>query len=144
MAVNLLLLMCTTILNSEPMPETKLNSRVDNCVELGQAAETYGHDPLMVIAIAHTESRFDKHAVSRAGAVGILQILPKYFCPSVGPCNHLQAGLFAWRQWKKVYRSKKDALCGYNSGKRCKNNHAATGYANLVLRKYSRLKRHIR
>lgn len=140
MTTEFLFYACTVLLSAEPMPQEKFDARVANCVELAELSVEYGHDPLMVISIAHTESRFNKKAVSHAGAVGIMQVLPRYFCPKFGPCDHTQAGLYAWHSWKSRYPSKKDALCGYNSGKRCKNNHAANGYANLVLQKYVSIK----
>jgi hypothetical protein len=140
MTTEFLFYVCAVLLNAESMPQEKFDTRVGNCVELGELSIDYGHDPLMVISIAHTESRFNKEAVSHAGAVGIMQVMPRFFCPKTGLCDHTQAGLYAWRYWKSRYESRKDALCGYYSGRRCKNNHAGTGYARLVLQKYVSIK----
>lgn len=140
MSVETLLFLCMSVLKTEAMPQEVLYSRSANCTQLSQLAEEYGHDPVMVIAIAHTESRFDTEAVSSAGARGMMQVLPRYFCPKTGPCDYTHAGLYAWKRWKERFKKTKDSLCGYNSGKRCKNNHRGTWYANLVLRKYRRLK----
>jgi soluble lytic murein transglycosylase-like protein len=40
--------------------------------------EHFEVDPLMILAIAKTESHFDKHAISSAGAMGVMQILTKW------------------------------------------------------------------
>lgn len=149
MPVETLMLLCVSILSSEPMPERKLATLSGNCVELAAKAEDYGHDPLMVIAIGHTESRFKKRAKSGAGAVGMMQVLPKYYCPRSGRCDYTEAGLLAWKKWKAITwkgvpKTIRNALCGYNSGSHCAKNHRARVYANVVLRKYRRLKAIIR
>ena len=41
------------------------------------AAEEAGLDPFLVLAVIRQESYFDEDAVSRAGAVGLMQIMPK-------------------------------------------------------------------
>ena len=145
MPVETLMFLCVSILSSEPMPEKTMSKLSGNCVELATKAEDYGHDPLMVIAIGHTESRFKKNAKSKAGAVGMMQALPKYYCPKSRHCDYTRAGLLAWKKWKAVTwkgvpKTKKNALCGYNSGSHCAKNHRARVYANVVLGKHRRLK----
>jgi len=44
--------------------------------EIWQCAEEYRLDPYMVCAVIHTESRFRPMAVSRLGAVGLMQLMP--------------------------------------------------------------------
>ena len=44
--------------------------------EIWQHAEEYRLDPYLVCAVIHTESRFRPTAVSRLGAVGIMQLMP--------------------------------------------------------------------
>ncbi len=41
-----------------------------------QFAGEYGLDPYLVAAIIHTESGFDPDAVSRVGAIGLMQVMP--------------------------------------------------------------------
>ncbi|MCL1982949.1 MAG: lytic transglycosylase domain-containing protein [Clostridiales bacterium] len=41
-----------------------------------RAGEVYGVDPKLLMAIAHTESKFNPGAVSRAGAIGMMQVMP--------------------------------------------------------------------
>lgn len=42
-----------------------------------EASQKYGVDPNLVAAMAFRESRFDPHAVSRIGAQGVMQLMPK-------------------------------------------------------------------
>lgn len=42
-----------------------------------EAADSTGYDWTLIAAIAYTESRFDSTAVSRAGAKGVMQVMPR-------------------------------------------------------------------
>lgn len=44
--------------------------------EIWQYSEEYRLDPYLVCAVIHTESRFRPAAVSRLGAVGLMQLMP--------------------------------------------------------------------
>ncbi|MEO1889053.1 MAG: lytic transglycosylase domain-containing protein [Cycloclasticus sp.] len=39
-------------------------------------ARQYKVDPALVMAVIHAESAYDQHAISRAGAVGLMQLMP--------------------------------------------------------------------
>lgn len=41
-----------------------------------QQARRYKVDPSLVMAVIHAESAYDKNAISRAGAVGLMQLMP--------------------------------------------------------------------
>jgi peptidoglycan lytic transglycosylase len=45
--------------------------------DIAAVADKYGLDPYLVAAVARTESGFDPEARSHAGAVGLMQLLPK-------------------------------------------------------------------
>ncbi len=47
--------------------------------EVGEWADTYGLDPLLVYAVIHTESGFDPEAASDAGAIGLMQMTEDTF-----------------------------------------------------------------
>ena len=137
-------MLCISLLSVEDMSEEKLYSRADNCEELWHLSEEQGLDPLLMLAISHTESRFNKKAKSRAGAMGMMQVLPRYFCPKKGPCDYTAAGFKAWKAWSKKRgnkkRSIKEALCRYNSGQPCSKSPRASYYAKVVLRKFRLLR----
>jgi soluble lytic murein transglycosylase len=44
--------------------------------EIAAAAERHGLDPYLVAAVVRAESNFEPEAVSRAGAVGLMQVMP--------------------------------------------------------------------
>ncbi len=44
---------------------------------INQAAQEYGVDPKLVAAVAEVESGFNQDAVSGAGAVGVMQLMPE-------------------------------------------------------------------
>jgi soluble lytic murein transglycosylase len=44
--------------------------------EIQQSARQYGQDPLLIAAIIRVESNYREDAVSRKGAVGIMQLMP--------------------------------------------------------------------
>ena len=55
-------------------------------------ADAHGHDPYELLAIAITESNLNPKAVSSAGAVGLFQVMCKYWYKqqgykSIGHCN---------------------------------------------------------
>ena len=112
-----------------------------------------------------TESAWVPSAVSRAGACGLTQVMPKYTggkasggvkytCKQLtsDPKLSIRLGARIYRYWLSNYarckRNKctksqhKIALCGYNAGYRCKGenpNKHGMGYANVVLGRAYRL-----
>ncbi|MHC4977342.1 MAG: transglycosylase SLT domain-containing protein, partial [Planctomycetota bacterium] len=65
------------------------------CREIEHRAKARAMDPLIPVAVASIESGFTRKIKSRSGAVGPLQILPVYWCPTKGNCNEIEAGLDA-------------------------------------------------
>jgi soluble lytic murein transglycosylase len=51
--------------------------RIQYREEIAQAAETYEVNPFLIAAVAQTESGFNPLAVSGAGAVGVMQLMPE-------------------------------------------------------------------
>jgi soluble lytic murein transglycosylase-like protein len=64
-----------------PVPAQKLSAAQRRVLALApqvqQVARTYDIDPLLLHAIAHVESRHNPQAVSPAGALGLMQVMPE-------------------------------------------------------------------
>jgi soluble lytic murein transglycosylase-like protein len=52
------------------------DSNADAPVLFKEAAQTHGIDPRLLVAIAHRESAMNPNATSRAGACGLMQLMP--------------------------------------------------------------------
>ena len=94
-------------------------------------AKENGLDPLLVAAIIYRESRFDKNAVSRSSARGLMQIMPAtgediarrlkadgYFIQDLfDPDTNLRFGCYYMAEMKKEFDFDMTlALAAYNSG----------------------------
>jgi soluble lytic murein transglycosylase-like protein len=74
----------------------------------------------LLAAVAHTESRFDQSARSDAGAVGVLQVMPKtaaalHYDPEEMSAN-VMAGAVYLKQLISRFGSVELALAAYNAG----------------------------
>jgi len=77
-----------------------------------------GLPPGLLIAMAQTESNWDPKAVSPAGAIGIMQIIPKWH-PGVDPWNPVTSIQYAGKYIKNLYQKYGNytlALAAYNWG----------------------------
>jgi soluble lytic murein transglycosylase-like protein len=97
-------------------------------------------DPLLVTAIAYTESKFVTTAKSKSGCCGVMQVMPRY---SKYTCKQLynrriniQEGIRKMNAWKA--RFGKEWVCHYNGGNVCK------GYAHKYARFVHYLHREMR
>ncbi len=91
-----------------------------------RVAERYGIDPLLMAAIANTESANDPNAVSPVGAIGLMQLMPQTaaFLSSAdedvsltSPARNLELGARYIRQLKRLYGGDVPLmLAAYNSG----------------------------
>src|SRR3954447_16527373 len=62
----------TLAVNAFPLPVPHYLAQI-----IGDAAAKYSVDPNLIAAMAFRESRFDSTAVSRRGAQGIMQLMPR-------------------------------------------------------------------
>ena len=117
------------------------DKRLRSCVSIASLAEKEGLPATEVAAIGYVESRYDSHRTSRAGARGVLQVIPKYWCPKRGRagCDYSIAGLRAWRTYRK--RGLTEGLCRYSTGKPCRMTSGGRRYARKVTRNLNVAKR---
>ena len=102
------------------------------------------HDPLLLAAISYHESRFNQEARSHVGAIGIMQIMPRYHMEKIAECGDFRSSIEAnvctgakvLRQTKDLSATLMNALLRYNGSL----GDPDAVYANDVLRQYRRLK----
>lgn len=119
-----------------------------------EMSEKYDIRPTVMVALIHEESRYKPDAISRAGACGLTQVLPKYTRNPKLSCRQLKDPRVAIETGSKTLskfyyssyakQSYKTALCTYNAGYRCKKNspsYSQNGrrYAKRILRLSSRI-----
>jgi hypothetical protein len=107
-----------------------------SCEEIVITSLSTGEDPTLMLSIAWHESTFRSRVKSPAGAIGPLQVLPRYWCPqgSRKGCDLISAGFKAWTTYFKMEKgNEKQALCRYNSGRKCASSSAALRYSKRVL-----------
>ena len=119
--------------------ELQMPDRISVCVSVMEEADRQGVPPNLSAAVAWHESKFNADAVSKAGAVGPLQILPRYWCPlkKLKDCDLVVEGVSALKVYIEKYDNYKKALCHYNSGNKCSNRSKT--YARRVLITFNRL-----
>ena len=109
----------------------KLACKSQSIIE--KEAEKYNLSPELLAALIFVESGWNRKAVSKAGACGLTQVIPKWTGPPVTSrkytCSELkkpkvsiQVGAKILDYWIRKYGNGniKVGLCGYNSGYRCK------------------------
>ena len=129
---------CDELRDLRPFPV----DRMGTCERVAEVAEEWDIDPMLLISVAWHESRFNNKAVSRSGAVGALQILPKWFCGSQ-KCDYIYVGGRAFTRWRKrakgnLYKTLAMYNGGNSPGKR------SFRYAKAVMRTYKLLRRRCR
>ena len=96
-------------------------------------ARRYRVDPALVMAVVHTESAYDRKAVSRAGAVGLMQLMPqtaKRFgvTDRTNAEQNINGGTRYLRHLLELYKFDiKLALAAYNAGE-----NAVLKYGNKI------------
>ncbi len=125
-----------------------------------EEARLYGVEPAMVYAIMRQESRFEAEIVSRAGAVGLMQIMPSTGAELAGrlrltdysltdPSINIKMGTFYLNFLRRYSDDVGIILASYNAGpnKIRRWSASVTGYTNAVkyeLIPYSETRNYIR
>lgn len=119
-----------------PRHERAARNAVEICEEITIRAIPFGVDPVVAVAIASEETRLQRGLKSHSGAVGPMQVLPIYWCPQVGSCNEIDAGLSAISYFlKREGGDEHKALAAYaGAGPRARK------YARRVARRVAHLR----
>lgn len=80
---------------SLPRYEQQAKAAVLVCSDIVDRARDAQLDIVLPVGIGSVETGFRRDLESSAGAVGPLQVLPRYWCPKVGNCNSIDAALNA-------------------------------------------------
>lgn len=89
-----------------------------------EVARRHRLDPALIKAVVHVESSFNPRAVSRKGALGLMQLMPETarrygVRDPFDPVQNLSAGARHLRELLETYRhNKRLALAAYNAGRR--------------------------
>jgi hypothetical protein len=106
-------------------------------------------DPLLVIAVIHVESGFNPRAVSRAGALGLMQLMPPTMREQVArsrlahgdpldPVANVRAGVRYLARLLNAFEDLELALVAYNAGPARLRGHLRAGAVPRRFRAYPR------
>ena len=141
-----------------PLPEDRVEFACQQMETLVTEAEAEGFDPTVIAGLIYVESRWSPTAVSRSGACGLTQVIPRYVDESCtelkDPKTSIQVGVASLKKWttKRVKRNGRlvrvprsgglrEALACYNAGNACLKSSRGAAYASAVLRHAKRLSR---
>lgn len=86
-----------------------------------QNADRYQVDPLLIAAVIRQESSYRNYAISPAGAIGLTQVIPRYWqqiCPGdlFEENNNINCGTYILSEYNQKAGSWSKALAYYNVG----------------------------
>ena len=120
--VNLLCLISFNSITADHPPKTRQRyarqwaaHSMPTCTDLARRAHAQGLDVAEVIAVSYVETRHRRGLVSKSGARGPLQALPKYWSRPADK-DYVDAGLRAWSYYRARSDSTREAAGRYNGG----------------------------
>jgi soluble lytic murein transglycosylase-like protein len=124
---------CGGLFTQIRLDPTRASTQIQTCYDVANIAQQEGLDPILAVAVAFTESRLIPTAESSEGAVGAMQVIPKYCCPNRKKqgCDLIKAGVNTLQRLKTRHKQWDKTLCHYNNGNKCYP--SGKGYARHVL-----------
>jgi len=130
---------CTAIVTSKT--DKMVNHRVSVCEDVAVEAIMQDVDPVLAVSVAWRESSFLRKAKSNKGAVGPMQVLPRFWCKSKN-CNLVRAGINALKYYTSRHGTR-PGLCAYFSGRTCsRSSKSSTRYQRSVMKIYGEFMKH--
>jgi soluble lytic murein transglycosylase-like protein len=111
-----------TVVTRPTLSATRLTAQAPVLSLIQRLAQQYSVDPHLVQAIIRVESNFDPHAVSRAGAQGLMQLMPdtaaRYRVEDpFDPQANIEGGIRYLRDLLRLFPSDlRHVLAAYNAG----------------------------
>jgi len=144
-----------------PMSPSKVKLACEHAPAIIQEAEKNELDPITMVSLIWVESRWTPTAVSKSGACGLTQVLPKYVdetCEQLMiPTASIRVGAASLKKWAtiRVRREGKlvrvprpgglrAALACYNAGYACLKSSKGRRYADSILAKSAKITEIIR
>jgi len=128
------LLVCLQLLSVAGLPSSHRAEALEVCRAVADEAQAQGVDPALATALSFHESRLSWNATSRAGAVGPLQILPRWSsCDSTARGCQLWQGVAHLAGWLKRTPTEREAIGRYNAGYRTPLPEKTTRWAGAVI-----------
>lgn len=87
--------------------------RIEVCETIIEETERQGINSTLAIAVAFEESRLMEGIKSSKGAIGPMQILPKYWCDHDKKCDPIEAGVRALKYYINTSEDYRQALRKY-------------------------------
>lgn len=97
---------------------------------LVEACDEHGIDVSLVLGLIQVESNFRADAVSKCGAYGYMQLLPKYHPADLTPEENIRYGIGYLASQFERYGNLESGLTAYNAG----HDTGDTSYARKVMR----------
>lgn len=130
--MELIMALCLAV-SSLGISDSAKKTACDHMPYIVEQSKEAGFDPTLILSMMYVESRFKKNAVSRSGACGLMQLIPKWnkekidgklvkhSCKKImEPRRNIRLGVVALKRWLKSIGSLDRALCGYNAGNVCR------------------------
>jgi soluble lytic murein transglycosylase-like protein len=105
-----------------PVPAASAAAPAADIAQLVQeTARAHNVDPLLVHSVIQVESNYNPYAISRAGARGLMQLMPATARQlgvrnSFDPRQNIEAGVRYLKYLKDLYQDDRLALAAYNAG----------------------------